>query len=119
MLRTKTSLIIPFVSSWAPALQRRLGSGQVPSSRTILWEEMYREENFDNEPLEKWATATRLGIDGFDLARAEEFYHSCIRENSGNIPTAAMPSSKRKWEDANRAMVTPFLPGYLPRSRTR
>ncbi|HEV2805547.1 MAG TPA: hypothetical protein VGW57_11525 [Chthoniobacterales bacterium] len=37
-------------------------------------EEMYHAENFETGAMEQWAMAERLGIAGFDLARAEEFY---------------------------------------------
>jgi tetratricopeptide (TPR) repeat protein len=49
-------------------------------------EEMYHAENFGKEPMEQWATAEKLGIVGFDLTRAEEFYPQLYLRKFGEHP---------------------------------
>jgi hypothetical protein len=59
-----------------------LGSGAsfqsgIPTGDTLAmqWlEELHEMEDFNNLPLEKWATAANLGIKGFDFKKAANFY---------------------------------------------
>src|SRR5687768_18451594 len=59
-----------------------LGSGAsvqsgIPSGATLVRQwltELHEMENGGSVPIETWATAKNLGIDGFDHARAANFY---------------------------------------------
>jgi len=59
-----------------------LGSGAsvqsgIPTGDTLAMQwlkELHVMEDFNNLPLEKWATAANLGIKGFDFRRAASFY---------------------------------------------
>jgi tetratricopeptide (TPR) repeat protein len=59
-----------------------LGSGasvqsRIPTGGTLAMQwlkELHEMEDFKNLPLEKWAIAKNLGIDGFDFANAASFY---------------------------------------------
>lgn len=59
-----------------------LGSGasvqsRIPSGALLVQQwltEMYEMENAEAIPIERWATAENLGIDGFQYARAANFY---------------------------------------------
>jgi Tfp pilus assembly protein PilF len=59
-----------------------LGSGAsfqsgIPTGDTLAmqWlEELHEMEDFNNLPIEKWATAANLGIKGFDFKKAANFY---------------------------------------------
>ena len=59
-----------------------LGSGAsiqsgIPAGGTLALQwlnELHEMEDFDNLPIEQWATATKLGIKGFDFKKAANFY---------------------------------------------
>src|SRR5437016_13244817 len=59
-----------------------LGSGAsiesgIPAGGTLAMQwlkELHEMEDFDNLPIEQWATATKLGIKSFDFKKAANFY---------------------------------------------
>ncbi len=59
-----------------------LGSGAsvqsgIPTGNTLAMQwlkELHEMEDFNNLPIEKWATAANLGIKGFDFKKAASFY---------------------------------------------
>lgn len=74
LTRHRTMSDRPFC--WVLGSGASLQSG-IPTGDTLAMQwlkELHEREDFDNLPLEKWATAANLGITGFNFKRVASFY---------------------------------------------
>jgi tetratricopeptide (TPR) repeat protein len=85
-----------------------LGSGAsvqsgIPSGGAMVdqWlREMHEQEDFKTLPLEKWATAENLGIEGFEFAHAANFYPWIYQRRFRDDPDEGYAFLESKMADA-------------------
>jgi Tfp pilus assembly protein PilF/NAD-dependent SIR2 family protein deacetylase len=65
----------------------------------IFIEEIHQAENFENEPIEKWATSERLGIKNFHLDQADAFYPELYQRKFGEHPDQGYAFLEKEMED--------------------